>query len=263
MRGNPLMIESLTGLTQHGKAQVDYLGLLLLQAAVLFLWWPKNDVAQALESLQGPHALAAVVMAVGLTTAYFAVRAGAEEILLPGQRILSDWALATRLGVGRIVLGYVMGQLVHSVHLLVLSAPLLLAAFTISGGEWAALAWCLLAVVVQALFYRLCGAITHLALGQNRAMSFFVVRAMLLLVYVGVGWLAPVTSHLAFTHRELAQSAATQSALATVPDRDVFLLTYAVLAVLAALALHRLLRRERRGTPDSRNGSGADQAVPG
>ena len=48
--------------------------VVLLQAVVLFLWWPKSGVAQMLESQHGPHTLAAVVMAVGVTMAYFALR---------------------------------------------------------------------------------------------------------------------------------------------------------------------------------------------
>ena len=145
-------------------------------------------------------------MAMGITTAYFALRAGAEEIVLPGQHGLRDWALATPLGLGRILRGYVLGQLVHSLHLLALSSPLLLMAFTVSGGEWAALGWCVAAALVQALFYRLCGAITHLTIGQHRTESYFTVRAILVVVYVPVGWLAPFTSHVAFASRVLGES---------------------------------------------------------
>ena len=137
----------------------------------------------------------------GVTMAYFALRAGAEEILLPGQHGLRDWALATPLGLGRILRGYVLGQLVHSLHLLALSSPLLLMAFTVSGGEWGALGWCMAAALVQALFYRLCGAITHLTIGQHRAESYFTVRAILLVVYVPVGWFVPQVSHVALASR--------------------------------------------------------------
>lgn len=261
MRGNPLITEVLTGLSRQGKAQLDYLGLLLLQAIVLFLWWPKGSVAQMLESQHGPHTLAAVTIATGLAMAYFALRAGAEEILLPGQHGLRDWALATPLGLGRIVRGYLLGQIAHSLHLLVLSSPLLLMAFTVSGGEWAALGWCVVTVLVQALFFRLCGAITHLTIGQHRAESYFTVRAILLLVYVPIGWFVPLASHVTLTSRTLGESAAAQPAYAAVPDHLIFLATYAGLSVLAALALHRLLARERRDTAGPHDGVGVGEAA--
>jgi hypothetical protein len=261
MRSNPLVTEVLAGLTRGGKAQLAYLGLLLLQGVVLFLWWPKIGVAQMLASQHGPHALEAVVMAAGVAMAYFALRAGAEEILLPGQHGLRDWALATPLGLGRVLRGYLLGQLIHSVYLLALSSPLLLMAFTVSGGEWAALGWCLAAALVQAMFYRLCGAITHLAIGQHRGESYFAVRAILLLVYVPLGWLAPVTSHIALTSRALGENMPPQPAFLAVPDQAVFLAIYAGLSVLATVALHRLLLREWRGVAGPRDGAGIREAA--
>jgi len=247
MRTNPLVTEVLAGLTRQGRAQLDYLGLLALQAAVLLVWWPKNGLTQALEVQHGPASLTAVVITVGLTLAYFALRVGAEEILLPGQHGLRDWARASPLGLGRILRGYALGQILHSLHLLALSSPLLLMAFTISGGEWVVLGWCLAAALVQALFYRLCGAIIHLTIGQHRIESQFTVRMLAFLFYVLIGWLAPVTSHVALTSRMLGESAIAEPAFATMPGYLTFLAGYAGLSLVAWLALHRLLARERRG----------------
>ncbi len=260
MRSNPLVAEVLTGLTRHGKAQLDYLWLMVLQAVVLFVWWPKGDVAELLQSQHGPHTLEAVAIAVGATMAYFAVRAGAEESMLPGQHGVRDWALATPLGLGRILRGYVAGQIVHSLHLLALSSPLLLMAFTVAGGEWAALGWCMAGALVQALFYRLCGAITHLTIGQHRAESYFTVRAILLLVYVPVGWFVPQVSHVALTTRALGESMAARPAFAALPEVT-FLAAYAGLGVLAAFTLYRLLARARRGTAGPHDGADVGAAA--
>ena len=261
MRVNPLITEVLAGLTRRGKAQLDTLGLVLLQAAVAFVWWPKDTLTQVLESQHGPRTLTAVVMAVGVTTAYFALRAGAEQIMLPGQHGLRDWTLTTPLGLGRILHGYVLGQLVHSLYLLALSSPLLLMAFTVSGGEWGALGWCMAATLVQALFYRLCGAITHLTIGQHRTETVFAVRAILVVVYVAVGLLAPVTSHVVFTVHALGENRYTQPAFAAVPDHMAFMMAYAGLSLLAAFAVHRLLLRERRRMADRHDGAGVGEAV--
>ncbi|HYN63043.1 MAG TPA: hypothetical protein VES36_00445, partial [Candidatus Limnocylindrales bacterium] len=164
-----------------------------------------------------------------------------------------DWALATPLELGRILRGYLVGQLIHSLHLLALSSPMLLMAFTVSGGEWAALGWCVVAALVQALFYRLCGAITHLAIGQHEAKSLYTIRTILVVVYLPVGWFVPVTSHLAFTSRALDESMTNQPAIVEGPDPVGFLAIYAGLSVLATLVLYLLLLRERRrmaGPPD-------------
>lgn len=250
-RINPLVTEVLAGLTRQGYAHLYYLALLALQASVLFVLWPKGGVDELLASQHSPYTLAGVVMAMGLSMAYFALRSGSEEILLPGQHGLRDWALATPLGLGRIIGGYVTGQLIQSLHQLALSAPVILVAFTVSGGEWTAAGWCVAAALVQALFYRLCGAITHLTMGEHGARSLFTVRTILFVVYIPVGWIAPITSHLALTYHTLGESGS-----AGAVDENVFLGLYAGLAAAAAVTVYLLLLRERRSASRERAGFG-------
>lgn len=248
MRRNPLVTEVLTGLARPGRAQLDHLGVLLVQAMVVLLWWPRDDMALMLEGQQGPDTLAALVIALGMATAYVAARAGAEELMLPGQHGLRDWALATPLALGRIVSGCLLGQLVHSLHLVAMAAPLVLMAFTVSGGEWIPLGWCLLALLVQALFFRLCGAITHLTVGQHADASRTAVRTILALVYVPLGLLVPFSSHIALTSRLLGEGSA--GAVSTALAGPVtFLAFYAALGALATALLYALLVRARRGLP--------------
>jgi hypothetical protein len=217
MRGNPLVVEVLAGLGRRGTAELHTYVLLVLLASVLMVWWPKTGLEQVLESQQAPNTLTAVVIGLGIAMAWLALLSGAEEIMLRGQHGLRDWAL---------------------------SIPVLLMAFMVSGGEWAALGWCVAAALVQAVFYRLCGALTHLTIGQHRAESRFAVRAILVLVYVPVGLAAPTTSHVAFTARVLGADLGSGTA---VQDNVAFLAAYAGLAVIAALALYWLLARERLG----------------
>lgn len=239
MHSNPLVIEVLSGLTRQSYAQLYYLSMLALQGGTLFVLWPKGGIDELLANQHSPYALAAVVMAMGLSMAYFALRAGLEDILLPGQHGLRDWALATPLRLGRVMAGYVSGQIVHSVHQLALTAPLLLMAFTLSGGEWPALGWCVAAALIQALFYRLCGAITHLTIGQHKARSLYTARTVLVAFYVPLGWFVPATSHVAFTYSMLGEPGV------QVPDPIVFLGIYAALSAAAALIVYWLLLRSR------------------
>lgn len=245
MRGNPLVIEVLAGLGRRGTAGLHTYGLLVLLAGVLLVWWPKTGLEQVLESQQAPNTLMAMVIALGIAMAWLALLCGAEEIMLRGQHGLRDWALATPLQPGRILSGYLLGHTLSSLHFLALSLPLLLMAFAISGGEWAALGWCVAAALVQAVFYRLCGAITHLTIGQHHVESRFTARAILVLVYVPVGLAAPVTSHVAFTTRVLGEDTGPGTAFAAVPDSVGFFAAYVGLAMIAALALYWLLARER------------------
>jgi hypothetical protein len=252
MRINPLVTEVVRGLARPGQAHVDYLGMLLLQAVVLLLWWPRDPVVQVLENQSGPNVLTALLMAIGATTAYFSLRTGAEEVLLPGQLGLRDWALAAPLGVGRILHGYVLGHLVLSLHLLALSSPLVLMAFTVSGGEWPPLAWCVAAVLLQGLFYRLCGAIIQLTIGRHRAESRFFVRAILIVVYVPVAFLLPATSHILLSSRALGEGLGLDATFAAPPQYSAFLAIYGGLGIVAAFVLYVLLLQARRATPGPR-----------
>jgi hypothetical protein len=252
MRGNPLVGEVLAGLGRRGTVHFHVFGALVLPAAVLIAWWPKTGLEQLLEARHGPETLTAVVIALGIAMAYLALRCGAEEIMLPGQHGLRDWALATPLKLGRILRGYLAGQLLFSLHFVLLSLPILVMAFTVSGGEWGALGWCLAAALVQAVFYRLCGAITHLTIGQHRDESRFVARTILVLVYVPIGLLVPLTSHIVLTLRVLGEGAGSAAAL----DNAIFLAAYAVLSVVAGVVLYGLVARERRGMTAPPDGAG-------
>ena len=255
MRTNPLAAEILAGLMRPGKAQLHYLGMLLLQAVIVLLWWPREEIGQVLDARSGPNTLTAAMMTVGITTAYHAIRAGAEELVLPGQHGLRDWALATPLRTGRILRGCLLGHLVYGTYMLLLSAPLVLMAFTISGGEWAPLGWCTAATLVQALFYALCGAVVQLAIGTHRGAANATVRTIVVVMYAVIGLAAPFLSHVMLCSRLLSEGEPVQPAFAAMSDAAAFLTAYAGLGMLAAFALYRLLLRVRRGAAGPHGGN--------
>ena len=73
--------------------------------------------------------------------------------------------------------------------------------------------------------------------------------------------LAPVTSHLALVYRTLGEELPTQPS-AAMPNASAFVLIYAGFSMLAALAVHRLLLRER-GLADNADGAGVGRAISG
>lgn len=243
-RLNPLLHEALLGLGEPGRVHLVHLGYLALQGLVLFLWWPpRNDLYHVLATANPPDTLLAVVIALGVTLSYYSLRAGAEELMLPGQHPLGEWALGSRLPLGRILHGYIAGQLLQSVHALLLSSPLLLAAFAVGGGAWPALFASLGALLVQALFFRLSGALLYLMLGQRRTLALVSVRAVLLLGYAVPPFVLPAASHIMISHRLFDPSAPTKTE--TVPELLTFVLIYAALSVLLTLVLFLLFSRHR------------------
>ena len=159
---NPLLVEAWRGLSGSAEASRGQLGWLLLQAAVLMLAWPWRSMQAVLLDDQPPRALLAVVVALGVCVSLAGVRAGAQAAPLPGEHPLQAWVASTPLALGRILRGWLAGQVLRLLHMLLLSAPLLLAAFAVSAADAAALGTLLLATALAGLFYRLCGAVVHL-----------------------------------------------------------------------------------------------------
>ena len=250
-RLNPLVHEALLGLGEPGRAHFVHLGYLALQGLVLFLWWPpRNDLYHVLATGNPPDTLLAVVIALGVTLSYYSLRAGAEERMLPGQHSLGEWALASRLPLARILRGYVAGQILQSGHALLLSSPLVLAAFAVGGGAWSALLASLGVLLVQALFYRLAGALVYLVLGHRRALALVSVRAVLLVGYALPPFVLPAASHVMVSYRLFNHSAPAESV--TVPEPLLSVLIYAALCALLALALLFLFSRHRDDSASGR-----------
>ena len=250
-QSNPLVAEVRRGLAGSGPAHLAYLNYLAIQAVVLFLFWPKSELSQVLETGDGPNSLLAVVIALGVSVAYYNIRAGAEEILLPGQHSLREWAVATPLKLTRILRGYLCGHLVQTLHVIVLSSPLLFTAFSVAGSEWSGLAWSVTAVLFQATFYRLLGAVVYMTIGHHDATTFFSLRAVLLAGYAVPAALLPVTSHLVISYHLLNGRPSMHLASGILPGHVAFLLVYTVLSVVLAAVLYSILSHHRRMTAAS------------
>jgi len=246
MRPNPLVREVLEGLSVADRTHSIHLAHLAVQALVLFLWWPpRNDLYHVLATANPPDTLLAVIIALGVTHAWYSMRAGAEEILLPGQHPLGEWALASPLPLSRVLGGYLGGHLLQSLHAIFLSSPFVLAAFSVGGGTWPVLLFGLAGLVMQALSYRLVGALLYLTLGHRRTLSMISVRAVLLLGYALPLAVFPAASHIMVCFHLF--DASTSPAPAAIPEAATFLLLHAALILLLLVALHLVLSRHRRG----------------
>lgn len=245
------LAQTLAGLAGRGRAQRDYLLYLFMQAVVVFVWWPKSSLREVLEIGDGPDTLRAAVIAAGVAIAWFSARAGAQEVLLPGQRGLRELARHGARAPARLLAADIAGYVLHSVHLLALSSPLLLMAFAVSGGDARALAWCAAAIVFHAAFFRLAAASVHLQLGGAGAMSIVLVRAVVVATYLLTAVFAPAASHPVLASRLLDGDAGAAGASPAL----LFMLVYGLLSALLAVLLYAQLTRLRRDAPGAAAGA--------
>lgn len=244
-RPDPVFHEALLGLAGSGAAHLVYLFYLFLQAVVLFAWWPKDSLLEALAAADRPDTLLASVLALGFAAAWYSARAGAEEFLLPGQSGLVEWALGTRLSLRRILTGYLAGSLAQVFGVVMLSLPLVLCGFAISGGSPAAVGWCVFAVVFQATFFRLTAAAIHLAIGQQKIMTRACVRGAVVATYVAGLAVLPAISHVALSSTLL--DAATRAPGLVHPGVVFVACMTAASVAMLALVRHQLRALRRAG----------------
>lgn len=200
---NPLVIDALRGISQSRRAQKDLLFYLLGLAIAVFIWWPKHSLTEVLQRQSSPDTLLVALLGCGAIVAWFSVRAGAEDFALDGQHGLRDWIAGTRLALPKILFGYLYSHLLQCLHLVALSLPIILLAFSVSGGQWPSMAMCLAMVVLQSVFYRLTAAAIYIAIGQHAALTAISVRALVLLTYAVTAWTVPIASHVVVTINDL------------------------------------------------------------
>lgn len=245
-RINPVLVGVTRGVLRPGATQFAYLNCLLLQAAALFIWWPKNELGQSLASEQGPQPLLAVLVALGLSLAYYSLRAGAEEFLLEGQQSLHEWTAGTALAPGRVLRGAVCGHWLQVLYALLLSAPLIGLAFTVGSGTWTAVSLSVAAIFVQTTFYWLAGVLVYLGIGQHGQATFFTLRVLLLGGYVVGLATAPSLSHLMISAELLGNDSLAVETYLGITGYVEFLLFYAVAAAILSVAVQLALRRLRK-----------------
>lgn len=244
-KSNPLLAEAWAGLKGSGQVHLSYFNYLLLQAAVLLLWWPKSTLIGWLESESAPNTLLAVVLAVGVTVAYYSLRAGAEELLLPGQHSLWEWVLSTKLRLGRILYGYFCAHILQTLHAIMLSSPILLMGYAVAGNAWSGLVWSVTAIIFQATFFRLLGAVMYMLIGHYEHIMFLSLRAALVVGYLLIGTLLSITGQM-LPSASLLSGDIVHSDYGMFAGVWRFLLVNTVLCLLFGCVFYLMLARRRR-----------------
>jgi hypothetical protein len=245
IKTNPLVQETLTGIARPGIVHVTSLGYLAVQALALLLWWPKHDVFTVMESGLEPDVLVAVLTALGASCCYLSLRCGAEEIMLQGQHSIFEWTSVDALPLNRLLAGYLASHLLISMFWVGLAMPLVMAAWSVGGGGWSALGASIVALTVQALTFRLVGAVLYLRVGHHGALMFVLLRTVFVVAYIVLGFIVPAGSYLVFALAVLAPGSSLEFSLGSGAIQ--FMAIYSAVGVAMTGLLAQRLRTMRRG----------------
>jgi hypothetical protein len=136
-----------------------YLVLVGLAGLALLVWWPRESLVTALRRGDAPDSFAAAAIGLYVALMYLGARYGSEAYAPDTVRRLQEYVTLTPVPLRSIVLGKVGFAFLHTVFLLALGAPLLLASLAVSGLEPGALLEAILVIGAATLAVRLYGLI--------------------------------------------------------------------------------------------------------
>ncbi len=191
----PLLRSTIASLLHCQPLQKLYLLYLSVLALVVVIWWPKSELVTMLDRDRKPATLLALLICLGALLAYHSLRSGAGEIPSIAPSATKQWRADTATGAFKVVLDFVLGQLLQIASLLTLCAPLLVMAAVVAGEDWRVVLWGLLACTAQAVFYGLCGALVNMLYAPREFIAFAVSRTSLLVGYAATPFFYPKASH--------------------------------------------------------------------
>jgi hypothetical protein len=165
---NPFMDEGVRNyFTQPGILR-SYLALIGMNGLVLLLWWPRATFEAVLRSGNSPDTFTVVAIVLYFCLAYLGARYGSEGFSPETQVQLREYVTLTPVPLASIIAGKVVFALLHTVFLLALGAPFLLASLAVSGAGPSSSLPALLVIGAATLAVRMYGLFVLILLGERQ-----------------------------------------------------------------------------------------------
>jgi hypothetical protein len=252
MLRSPLAVQGWNELQQSGRMHRDCLALLAIQAFVLLLWWPKSSLYFTLVGQHSPNTVMASSIALGISVSYLGIRLGAEELRAGNQHTLLEWVVLTDIPLQQALSGYFVSACLHVAYWILLCAPLMVVALSISPSSWSAAGTNLLGVTLLGLTHIFLGGLIYLLIGHHATLAYLVVRGLFLTMIIGTALVSPAASYLLLTFRQFSdtpQPDALGLVQPTLASSDgsvsMFLGIYLLLVAGLLVTIGRMLQRRR------------------
>lgn len=164
---NPFIEEGARIYFSHRAILRTYALLLVVLAGLLVIWWPRGAVASLLPPANGPRTLSVVAVGLFVALAWLSARYGAEDYSSASFIRMTDDVALTPLSVASVIGGKLSFALLHTLFLLALGTPFLLAALGVSAVPAGASFRILLVVGSSAMACRALGLFLLTVLGEH------------------------------------------------------------------------------------------------
>lgn len=234
---NPFMEEGARTYFLQQPFLRSYLALVGLVGLALFLWWPRVSFEAVLRADASPGTFTGVAIGLYLCLTYLGARYGSEGFSPEAQVQLRDYVLLTPVSLASIVAGKAMFALLHTVFLLALGSPFLLASLAVSGGGPSLVFPALLVIGTATFAVRMYGllALVLVESSQFARNAILVAGIILFLVVTALSIPAanPIAAILSILPRDGSAAGPIQFPFGSIP----FFSLSAIMSLLAALVL--------------------------
>jgi hypothetical protein len=247
MRGNPLLEEGMRTYFAHRGILRSYLLIPCGLAVVMMAAWPRSSLETILRSGPSTDAFSVIALAFLALMLYLGARYGAEDFSPDTLVQLREYVTMTPVSLLSVVLGKAAFFILHTLFLLLLGVPFLLAPMAV-GGFTLPTAFAVLAVVGTAsLAARMFGFLVLALIGSRLLLRDVIILAGILLFIVAADTLVPAVSSIRALLRLSAAPAPGApllgSALSPAGACSLFNIAAALLCSAAAFLALRVSRR--------------------
>ena len=156
-RGNPFLEEGARIYFSKAVILHTYLVPIALAGLALLVWWPRESMVAALRAGGSPDSFAAAAIGLYVALVYLGARYGTEAYAPDSVQRLQEYVTLTPAPLRAILPGKIGFALLHTLFLLALSAPLLLASLAVSGLDGRAVLEAMLVIGAATLAVRMYG----------------------------------------------------------------------------------------------------------
>jgi hypothetical protein len=254
LRVSPFLDEGVRNYFAERAILRSYLALVGVVGVALLLWWPRISLDAVARTGSFPGTFSSVCIGLYLCLTYLGARYGSEGFSPEAQVKLREYALLTPVPLVSIVAGKALFALLHTLFLLALGAPFLLASLAVSGGGLSLILPALLVIGAATFAVRMYGLLTLVLLERQVARDVSLALGIILFLVVSaltVPATNPIAALLSILPRDEAAAAPISFPFGSIP----FFLICVIMNLLAGLllagttfaSLGRTRRREGSG----------------
>jgi hypothetical protein len=210
MARNPFLDEGVRTYFVQEAILRSYLALVGVIGLALLLWWPRASLEVVVRTGVFPGTFTTVCIGLYICLTYLGARYGSEGFFPDARVKVREYAFLRQVSLASIAAGKTLFALVHTLFLLALGAPFLLASLAVSGGALALMLPALLVIGAATFAVRMYGLLTLVLLERQLGRDLCLAAGVILFLVVSslvVPAVNPIAALLSILPRDEAAGA--------------------------------------------------------